>query len=665
MMTPLEWKQYYNSREFKERYLYDGKDLGAICGDGGTVFKLWSPLSEKIRLNLYKDGESSAYEQIAMQKQEKGVWECHFPENLHGIYYDYQIDREGEGLFTADPYARACNCNGARSMVVDMKRTDPEGWEQDETPPLGPEQIIYELHVKDFSYDPASGVPEEYRGKYKAFTLEGTTLNLDGIHSTCLDYLADLGVTHVQLMPVYDYASVNEAGDSTQYNWGYDPLNYNVPEGSYSTDPFHGEVRIRELKELILALHKRGIRVNMDVVYNHTFHTDSWLSRTVPYYYYRLDGDGNYSNGSACGNDLASEREMCRKYILESVLYWTQEYHMDGFRFDLMGLLDVKLMNQIRQELDSRYGKGEKMIYGEPWSDGDSCMEKGYFPCYKENVKYLKEGIAVFCDNTRDSIKGHVFFEEEPGFVNGGKGLERNIFQSVKAWCGGKDGFAKAPSQIISYISAHDNLTLWDKLAATLGRKSDGPMDGKQIKDKQIENLYQVRNEEIVRAYKMAAAMNFICQGNLFFLAGEEYARTKQGDSNSFISSPELNQIDWNRAYEYGDILEYYRGLIRLRKQLPGFCDKSQKAGKRITKETIAEKGVIHFSVWNGEESLWKRLFVICNSQKQEKLVKLPEGEWELLLDGESSMHWAEEHPEKLLRKVSAAPVSVVILGQR
>lgn len=659
-MTPLELKKYYDSREFKEKYLYEGADLGAVCGDSETVFKLWSPLSERIWLNLYETGESQVCKRISMQRLEKGVWEYHFPENLHGTYYDYQIEREGETLFTADPYARACNCNGARSMVVDLKRTDPEGWEKDEAPVLGTEQIIYELHVKDFSYDQASGVPEQYRGKYKAFTLEGTTLNQDGIHPTCLDYLVDLGVTHVQLMPVYDYASVNEAGDSYQYNWGYDPCNYNIPEGSYSTDPFHGEVRIRELKELILALHSKGIRVNMDVVYNHTFHTDSWLSRAVPYYYYRLNEDGSYSNGSACGNDLASEREMCGKYILDSVLYWCREYHLDGFRFDLMGLLDVDLMNRIRQELDIRYGKGEKMIYGEPWSDGVSPMEEGYLPCYKENVKYLEEGIAVFCDNTRDSIKGHVFFEKEPGFVNGGEGLEKEIFQSVKAWCGGKDSFAKAPSQIISYVSAHDNLTLWDKLVVTLKKKS-----GEQLLDEQeIKAFYRMRDEEIIRAYKMAAAMNFTCQGNLFFLAGEEYGRTKQGDSNSFISSPELNQIDWNRAYEYADVLEYYRGLINLRKQLPGLCDKSQNAGIRITDETILEKGVIHFSVWNGKESEWEKLFVIYNSRKQAVQVKLPHGEWELLLDGESSVYWAKTDSEKLCGEVSAAPVSVVVLGQ-
>ena len=395
----------------------------------------------------------------------KGIWEWEFPENLHGMYYDYLVRIDGKDTRTADPYAVGCSCNGSRSMVVELGKTDPEGFGEDTAPAMEGEQIIYELHIKDFSYDKDSGVPEPYRGKYKAFTLMGT----NGKYPTCMEYLKSLGVTHVHLLPFFDYGSVDEAGDESQYNWGYDPVNFNVPEGSYATDAEDGLVRIRECKEMIQALHKNGLRVIMDVVYNHTYREDSWLQRMVPGYYYRYQADGSLSDGSACGNDIAAGRAMVDNYIAGSVMYWAREYHVDGFRFDLMGLLTVELMNRIRRELNAEFGEGEKMLYGEPWRADDSPMERGTQAALKENAGSLDNGIGFFSDDTRDAIKGHVFYEEEPGFVNGGRGMESLILHAVTGWRDGGASFRpRSCAQIINYVSAHDNFTLWDKLVLTL-----------------------------------------------------------------------------------------------------------------------------------------------------------------------------------------------------
>lgn len=624
-MTKKEYKEYYESKAFKEQYVYDGTDLGAVCDGDCTYFRLWSPLAEAVTLNLYKDGETEEVTAVSMEKAEKGTWTYTLEQDGHAVYYDYTIEMDGKSWKTADPYAKACACNGNRSMAVDLKRTNPDGWELDCAPAEKPEQVVYEIHVKDFSNDPASGVPDAYRGKYKAFTLEGTTLNGDGIHPTCLDYLKQLGVTHVQLLPVYDYGSVDEAGDDSQFNWGYDPQNYNVPEGSYSTDPFHGEVRIRELKELIMTMHQHGIGVIMDVVYNHTYSMDSCLTKTVPYYFYRQFADGSTTNGSACGNDMASDREMCAKYIFDSVLYWTEEYHMDGFRFDLMGLLDVELMNRIRKALDEKYGKGKILMYGEPWRAAESPLREGYHPALKENANLLDENIGMFCDNTRDAVKGHVFEEKEPGFVNGGTGFEKKMLQAAKGWMGVDKYFpVQSPKPLITYVSAHDNLTLWDKLKITM----------------KPEASFLSREEDIVKANKMAAAICFTCPGRLFFQAGEESARTKLGDENSYISSPEINQIDWERVYEYQDIAEYYRGLIAFRQQMPGLTDKTAKVSERVLDETVISDHVVQFSVDNHEHTRWELLTVCYNASKKAVVPKLSDGTWECLIDGDSSFRW-------------------------
>jgi pullulanase, type I len=610
------------SKEFDEKYRYDGNDLGAGCTESGTVFKVWSPLSERIELYLYKDGSSPACMAKEMIPGERGIWELEFGESLHGMYYDYLVRIDGKDTRTADPYAVGCSCNGKRSMVVDLRLTDPEGFETDAAPAAEKERIIYELHIKDFSYDRESGVPEAWRGKYKAFTVNGTKEE----YPACMEYLKNLGITHVHLLPFFDYASVDEAGGDEQYNWGYDPLNFNVPEGSYATDVTDGTVRIRECKEMIQALHANGLRVVMDVVYNHTYSEDSWLQRMVPGYYYRSWEDGSLSDGSACGNDIAAGRAMVDNYIAGSVMYWAKEYHVDGFRFDLMGLLTVELMNRIRRELDEEFGEGEKLLYGEPWRADSSPMERGTRAALKENTACLNEGIGIFSDDTRDVIKGDVFLEKKPGFVNGGNNLESLVLHAVTGWRDGGACFRpRSCGQIINYVSAHDNFTLWDKLILTM---TDGEAD------------FSGRHEEILAVNRLAAFIYFTCQGNLFMQAGEEFARTKFGEGNSYCSSPEVNMLRWSQTVERKELVDYYKGLIRLRKKLPALYDKTPEAAARITEKEIHKKGVVSFRADNRESGFsgrWEELLVVYNAASEEYTVSLPEGTWEILADGKEA----------------------------
>ncbi len=652
MRSALEWKKYYSSKEFLDNYLYDGADLGVKCTEHGTTFRLWSPMAERVTLNFYDMGNGGdLLSRIPMSREEKGVWSYEDKRELHGVYYDFTLVIEGEEIRSADPYARACGVNGNRSMVVDLRKTDPEGWDKDQTPKKQEETIVYELHVKEFSWDKSGGFPENYRGKYKAFTCVDTTLNQDGKHATGLKYLKDLGVTHLQLMPVYDYGSVDEAGDDSAFNWGYDPMNYNVPEGSYATDAEHGEVRIREFKEMIQSIHKQGFGVIMDVVYNHTYCLDTSLQHTAPWYYYRMFEDGKISDGSACGNDIASERYMCGKYILESVLYWVEEYHIDGFRFDLMGLLDVELMNRIRKELDDRYGKGTIILYGEPWAAAETAMEGNAVPATKANIHLLDENIGIFCDNTRDTIKGSALRGKEPGFINGACGLEAQMLQSAGAWCmdppkeSGICG-VKSPQQIVTYVSAHDNHTLWDKLKET-------------IEDE----------EECMRLNRMAAAVYMTCQGVLFFLSGEEFARTKDGHDNTFRSPITLNRLDWNLAWKNEELVEYYKGLIALRKQCPGLCDKSTDSAKRIH-NMWGKDGIVSFYVDNIQDKAekdgsdrWQELKVIYNSTKKGMKVHLgQENGWKLLCDAKSSWLWKEDISAGECFEIE--PQSVAVFGR-
>lgn len=601
-----ELKDYYLTKEFEDKYNYEGS-LGAKADERGTVIRLWSPIAESVDLRLYDNGSTGEAETIIhMELCDRGVWEYAVNENLSGKYYDFALKIKGKTNISTDPYAKACGVNGKRSMIIDLNTTNPNGWAEDKAPAKGAEDIIYELHVKEFSYDKNAGFPENVRGKYKAFTVDNTTLRNEGKLPTGLNYIKELGVSHIQLLPVYDFASVDETGGEDSFNWGYDPLNYNVPEGSYASDAARGEVRIREFKEMIQAIHKKGLRVIMDVVYNHTFSLDNALQNSMPYYHYRLDAKGKLSDGSACGNDIASEMPMTEKYIIDSVLYWCEEYHIDGFRFDLMGLLTVDLMNKVQKALDDTYGRGEKLIYGEPWTAAKTYMEKGAKGAVKDNVKLLDENIGIFLDDIRDSIKGHVFYEDVAGFVNG------NLKQTDKIE-EGLTSFGLSPNHIISYVSCHDNHTLWDKLTIT-------------TKDE----------AERSKQNKLSAAIYMSCQGRVFIYSGEEYLRTKNGEHNTFNMPIGLNKMDWELTEKNKDMVSFYKELIGLRKEMTGLCDKSYAAKDNIT-IFVKEEGLLGVKVVNKETSLvkpvYKEALIIFNANKEEKTITLPEGKYKLLIN--------------------------------
>ena len=643
-------KTFFDSEGFEYQYHCD-EPLGAIVDQHGTHFAIWAPTAQRVTLYLHHSGhEGWAYESHDLELGERGRWTWETTQNLHGVYYGYDVTVDGTTRFIADPYAKACGLNGVRSMVVDLARTNPRGWALDRAPKRQKEDIIYEIHVKDFSWDPASGVPEQYRGKYKALTLSHTSVGLMGRRPTCLNYLKKQGFTHVQLMPVYDYGSVDEAGDPEAFNWGYDPVNYNVPEGSYATDPYHGEVRIREFKEAIQALHANGLRVIMDVVYNHTYHLErSCLFGAVPWYYYRQNADGSASNGSGCGSEIASERSMCARYILDSVLYWAEEYHIDGFRFDLMGLLDSDLMNRIRRELDARYGVGEKLVFGEPWSGGQSAERPGTTMCYKDNLDKLHLDVGAFCDNTRDAVKGGLSDPKSRGFVSGGDFNSEWLACCVRGWSGKYPYHAfGAPSQTISYLSSHDDWTLWDKLVYS--------MHG--------DRRFSQRREDVLRANKLAAAILFCCQGRIFMLSGEDFGRTKYGVRNSYRSPLRINRIDWKRASRFRELTEYYRGLIALRKTLPGLCDKSAQAHTRIREVVSPMRGAGAIRLDNrGKKTKYRELMILVNTTDDPCTLALPEGQWDILVDDTSSFLWKK--PRSISGEADAAPLSALLLGLR
>jgi len=640
----MKHRELFASREFHDQY-YTDLPLGSFCSPEGTVFRLWAPTASTVALHLYDNGTfGGLLETVLLPKGEKGIWTYETKQNLDGVYYDFDVTVDGIRRRTADPYARACGLNGNRSMVLDLKRTDPRGWDEDQAPAKQPEDIIYEIHVKDFSWDPAGGAKEAWRGKYKALTQADTTLNGDGLHPTGLNYLKRLGITHVQLMPVFDYGSVDEAGDPDGFNWGYDPVNYNVPEGCYSTDPIHGEVRVRELKEAIQSLHQNGIRVIMDVVYNHTYRLDSWLWRTVPWYYYRQLPNGKESNGSGCGSEIASERSMCAQYILDSVLYWAKEYHMDGFRFDLMGMLDVDLINRIQTALDEIYGKGEKLVYGEPWSGGTTSEPAGTILCRKDQMPKLLPQIGAFCDATRDAVKGSLMNPGALGFVNGGPFNGPWLLTCLRGWP--NEPFT-APSQNITYLSSHDDWTLWDKLVYTMDSK----------------HRFEAILPEVLRANRLAAAMNLCCQGHVFMLSGEEFGRTKKGIRDTYKTPLPINRLDWNRAWKNAELVDYYRGLIALRLQCSGLQDKTSEAAARIRYHGDPRPGCSVYFVRNDAGSRWTQLLLLYNTSRDEAELNLPEeGKWQLLADGENSFLW--QTPVLPEKTVKLPAFTAMILGE-
>ena len=645
--TPAQWKTLFENVPFHRENYYTGP-LGPDYTPGGTCLRLWAPTAEAVTVTLYHKGDGGAVlDTKPLVRGAQGVWSVWLPGEQHGRYYTFAVTVDGITRETGDPYARAAGVNGVRSMIVDLARTAPSGWERDVRPHIPPAQrAVWEVSVRDFSQDAASGVRPAWRGKYMAFTQQGTTLHGDGIHPTCLNYLKRLGVKYVQLMPIFDFGSVDEAKPLLrQYNWGYDPTNFNVPEGSYSTDPTRGEVRIRECREMIAALHAAGIGVVMDVVYNHTYRTENPLNNTVPYYFFRQNPDGSFSNGSGCGNEFASERPMARRYLIDSILYWAKEYHIDGFRFDLMGLYDAESINAVRAALDSLPGGRDILLYGEPWQGGASQLHR--YEANKANLAMLNERVGIFCDDTRDAIKGGCFDAREPGYVEGKPGSFWDIGAAVAAWCRSDRLPPHAPSQIVSYVSAHDNFTLWDKLLCVRYEKPE----------------FTARDTVALAQNRLAAGIYLTSFGLPFMQAGEEFARTKKGVGNSYRSSPALNRLDWNRAEQYHALVDYYRGLLALRAAFPRLGSTDRHAPEALQFFALEQPlvGWMLPAVW-GDGAAWSALCVFYNPTETACTVPLPAGQWKLLSDGTSSSLW--RGPSRIFTgNAPLAPYSATILG--
>ncbi len=615
---------------------YSGNDLGATYTPQKTTFKVWAPTATGVRVKLYATGSDSeegarVLGVVDMTKKDKNVWSVEISKDIKNVYYTYLVTIGGTTNETVDIYAKAVGVNGNRGMVVDLSSTNPEGWDEDSHILVDnqTDAVIYELHIRDFSINPNSGISEKNRGKFLAFAERGTTLNNEGKIATGIDYLKNLGINCVHLLPAFDYASVDETRpDDDQFNWGYDPKNYNVPEGSYSTNPYDGNVRIKEFKQMVQSLHSIGISVVMDVVYNHTYSTsDSWFNLTVPDYYYRKY-ENNFSNGSGCGNETASEHEMYRKYMIDSILYWANEYHIDGFRFDLMGLHDVETMNLIREALDSLPNGHKMLMYGEPWQGGLSSSQVPM--AVQSNVQSLDHRIAAFSNNMRDAIKGNVFTASNPGYIQGGYGFSGDIKAGIQANSNPSWGnsWAAVPSQTVTYTSAHDNYTLWDKLIMSVKGGSG----------------YGIRYEDLVGMNKLAAAIIITSEGIPFFQAGEEFARTKFGDHNSYSSATKINWLDWSRVDIYSDLVDYYRGLIEIRKSFTPFRDPTNTSQKSTYFAwSNCHQNVVAYTLKNTltPATEWNQVAVIFNPNRNSETVTLQTyennvlpKEWVIIADG-------------------------------
>jgi len=614
-----------------DKSAYSGNDLGASYSKKATTFKVWSPNVASVRVNIFEhgsdnEGDAGSIMSRAMSLDKTtGVWSVTINGDLLNKYYTYSVTHGKNTKETADVYAKACGVNGQRSMVVDLSTTNPDGWENDKHVLVQnqTDASVWEISVADFSSSESSGVSEANRGKYLAFTEEGTTVNgVQGASSTCVDYLKKLGVKYVQIMPFYDFGSVDESKNiMDQYNWGYDPVNYNCPEGSYSTNPKKGEVRIKECKQMIQALHNAGIGVIMDVVYNHTYTSDSWLQRTVPNYYYRMNNDGTFSNGSGCSNDTASEHLMFRKYMIDSVTYWASEYHIDGFRFDLMGLHDVTTMNSIRTALDNLYADGsgsQILMYGEAWDMATNCDE-GTVLASQKNLKQLSDRIGAFDDTIRDAIKGSTG-GTDGAFVQEGS-RRANLKTGIAGQSDTTTGWVNVPSQCVTYASCHDNLCLYDKLVGSVYGA-----DGK----------YRKRYEDLVAMNKLSAAIVITSQGIPFSLGGEEFCRSKDGDENSYASSRKENMLDWENVDLYSDVIEYYRGLYKIRDAFAAFSDSTAATANSLTYLSDVPKGVMGYTINNTESGKWSQMCVIFNGSDSAQNVTA-KGDWVVLADNKTA----------------------------
>lgn len=630
--------------------VYEGNDLGAVYTPKMTRFKVWAPEAEAVKLNLYKEGEGdNLIERCTMKKSRNGIFTFERQGDCNGIYYTYTVVNHGDEQEAVDPYTKAAGVNGRRGMVINLEKTNPQGFELDEyrNPEHITDAIIYEGSVRDFTMDESSGV--FHNGKFLGLT-EANTTNHFG-EATALDYISDLGITHVQILPAFDFETVDEKNQKAQYNWGYDPDNYNVPEGSYAVNPYDGAVRVQEMKQMVLALHSRGIGVIMDVVFNHTYRRDdSNLQKIVPGYYYRSDETG-YTNGSGCGNEVASDRPMVQKLIIDSLIYWAKEYHIDGFRFDLMGVLDIDTMNVIAERLKEI--RPDIYLYGEGWNGGPSSLaeEKRAF---KASAKKMP-GIGMFNDDIRDTIKGSVFYDDHLGFVNGGTHLENALRYGITGAVAhpqvdydayGSKPWAKEPGQSINYVSCHDNYTLWDKLSVSCPEASE---------------------EKKKAMNRLCAAIVFTSQGVPFIQAGEEFLRSKplpekKGFAENSYNMPDaVNSIKWDNIHEYPDMIAYYKGLMALRKAHPVFRMQSEAEMTQnlCFLSDTPENVVAYLLKGKGADDTPENILVIFNGNDEEILYNLPEGRWKILVDDKTA---GADGKKIISAKTDVEPLSALVL---
>ena len=602
----------------EEYPVYEKQDLGVTYHRAKTSFKLWSPTASQVRVNIYDRDESQKSDFIRnLSKTNNGVWELVIEQNLLGKYYTFQIFQNGKWLSEApDPYAIAVGTNGKKGMIIDLSSTDPEGWESDHYAKVkhGTDIIIYELHIRDLSIHHSSGIDK--KGKFLGMCELGTKSS-EG-DSSGLDHIRELEVTHVHLLPVFDFKSIDESNPKNdQFNWGYDPQNYNTPEGSYATNASQGNIRIKEFKQLVKTLHDHGIGVIMDMVFNHTGDTEnSNFNLLTPNYFYRQNETGSFSNASSCGNETASERPMMRKFMVDSVKYWANEYHIDGFRFDLMGIHDIKTMNLISREL-KKINPGS-LIYGEGWTAANSPLPKN-LRALKHNT-YLLNQIASFNDDFRDAIKGHWKHYKEKGFVSGKKGLKESIKFGIVAATHhpqinykqvnySKARWAKEPSQCINYVSCHDNHTLYDKLKICNPDANEG---------------------ELIKMHLLSNTIVLTSQGVSFMHAGVEMLRTKGGIENSFESPDSVNAINWEWKTKNKGVCDYYRKLIRLRNNHPAFRMTSNKMIQdHLQFFHLDESNLVGYQITghaNGDA--WGNILLFFNGHGNAKPVKIPNGNY-------------------------------------
>ena len=608
---------------------YSGKDLGLTYSPKAATFKIWAPTANAAKLNLYKsDLGGTAIRSINMNKGENGIWQITVAENLKNSYYTFQVNIGNTwSEEVVDPYAKACGTNGLRAQVIDLKETNPVGWAQDKSPNFSvsnkqTDAVIYELHVRDASIHASSGIKN--KGKFLGLAEVGTK-NSAG-QSTGLSHIKELGVTHVHLLPFYDYNSVDETKAAVQYNWGYDPVNYNIPEGSYSTNPADGKVRIKELKELIKTMHSNGLRIIMDVVYNHTALTkNANFNILVPDYYYRKRADGSFSDASSCGNETASDNAMFQKFMIESVVYWVNEYHIDGFRFDLMGIHDIETMNLISDTLHKI--KPSIVLYGEGWTSSSSPLPEEK-RALKKNAAQLN-GIAVFSDDMRDGIKGSVFNIDDRGFATGNIGNSESVKFGIVA-AGkhpqinyskvnySKEPYTAGPAGLINYADCHDNNILWDKIALSFKEASVA---------------------ERTKMHELAYAIVLTAQGASFLHAGTEFLRTKNGVENSFDKGDIVNGIDWDLKTKNNTSYQFIKNLVQIRRAHPAFrLQTAAQIATHINFENSQPAGIIAYTI-NGAAvgDTWKKIWVAYNGSLSPQTLTLPRGTWKVGLSSNGS----------------------------